>query len=396
MDNQQTENIPIKTCHCGKPLTTSNAKYIGEQDVSGIPFFHGKRMFLYNCPDCGDTVAHTVPKDPEELNKSEYAKKLPQTQQPQINNYSQPLVGYENHFPDVLKGFHPNDIDDDFDTEEYSGISSGLRLVNHPSLPFKMVVKPAQSEELNDAFSDCFSERYLKNTNSTHFFDNNFTTAHREALYAGLAHHVFGLGAHMPPTIGFLHNGIAHSGQIFIKNAHLMNTVLNTKKDEGLKTSQAYNSIAPLQQRQKLAIMNMVLGNRDRHPGNVLVDHKDHLHLIDHGFAFDYGHGSDRDGRVSYISHNSNHDESWMPIHQETKDWLNTVDTDKLRDMMIKGGALSSMADTAAARIRHIKNTLNQNPSAGLKQLYGSVAKHGIEHKNGKFIYTHKKGEEHE
>jgi hypothetical protein len=60
---------PIKTCSCGKKLTTANATFIGEQDVSGIPAFHGKRMMLYNCPKCDSTVTHL--QDADDAKKSD-------------------------------------------------------------------------------------------------------------------------------------------------------------------------------------------------------------------------------------------------------------------------------------------------------------------------------------
>lgn len=56
------EGTPIKPCtNCGKKLTTANAKFVGEQPLpEGM--HPGKKMNLYNCPDCDSTVAHLVKK----------------------------------------------------------------------------------------------------------------------------------------------------------------------------------------------------------------------------------------------------------------------------------------------------------------------------------------------
>lgn len=48
----------IKDCtSCNHPLTTKNAKYIGEQKLPA-GYADGKKMSLYNCPECDSTVAH--------------------------------------------------------------------------------------------------------------------------------------------------------------------------------------------------------------------------------------------------------------------------------------------------------------------------------------------------
>jgi hypothetical protein len=60
--NKAEEGTPIKPCtNCGKKLTTSNAKFVGEQPLpEGM--HPGKKMNLYNCPDCDSTVAHLIKK----------------------------------------------------------------------------------------------------------------------------------------------------------------------------------------------------------------------------------------------------------------------------------------------------------------------------------------------
>jgi hypothetical protein len=54
---KKTDGEKIKDCtSCGHPLTTKNAKFIGEQK---LPEGYGnKQMNLYNCPKCDSTVAH--------------------------------------------------------------------------------------------------------------------------------------------------------------------------------------------------------------------------------------------------------------------------------------------------------------------------------------------------
>ena len=74
-DDLEKSDKPIKTCSCGHKLTTGNAKFIGEQDVRGIPAFEGKRMLLYNCPKCDTTVTHLTPDAPTPMKKSEELEK---------------------------------------------------------------------------------------------------------------------------------------------------------------------------------------------------------------------------------------------------------------------------------------------------------------------------------
>src|SRR5690606_23121871 len=111
------------------------------------------------------------------------------------------------------------------------------------------------------------------------FKDPNFTTAHREALYHLLADKFFKLGDYVPRTTVFKHpfTEQAHSAMEYVKGA---------KK---YRTPSQLEAIKNPEDLHKLAIMDFILGNNDRHQGNIIFTKDGDIRLIDHGMTFDYG-----------------------------------------------------------------------------------------------------------
>lgn len=87
----------------------------------------------------------------------------------------------------------------------------------------------------------------------------------------------------------------------------------------------------------KLALMNVIMGNNDRHNGNVLLDRKSPtLHMIDHGGAFDYSHFHMHE-EPSYLKHhwadNFTHEEK---IHPEANAWLQGIDHSQAKQVLLR------------------------------------------------------------
>jgi hypothetical protein len=141
----------------------------------------------------------------------------------------------------------------------------------------------------------------------------NFTTAHREVAYYNLAH-AFGLQKYVPTTAmvhdpkpGKIPDHWDPEGRNNIERIHgptgnyysVMEKIpdakhISWKRSLHLAVMKDALDSGDL---DKMAIMNMILGNTDRHHMNYMISPKG-LHLIDHGFCF----GHDMEGvRDPYI-----------------------------------------------------------------------------------------------
>ncbi len=150
------------------------------------------------------------------------------------------------------------------------------------------------------------------------------SSAQREALYHNMAHNVFGMGKYVPATAVAEHKGSHYSVMEKIPKAEHYDK--SPKHDAILSKMKSNGDI------QKLAIMNVILGNSDRHGGNYMISPKG-MHLIDHGLTFNY-HDNFRDiyKRPQYLEHayGSSRDSMAMDLHPETAKWLKGLDTVKI------------------------------------------------------------------
>jgi hypothetical protein len=111
----------------------------------------------------------------------------------------------------------------------------------------------------------------------SYIYDPSFGSAQREAVFGELAHKVFGLGKYVPRSSVFLLNNVLYSAIKFVPGDLYKD--LFPECPNFLKTDA--NTL------QLLAVMDVVLGNSDRHAGNIIVEDGD-IKLIDNSFAFDF------------------------------------------------------------------------------------------------------------
>ena len=175
------------------------------------------------------------------------------------------------------------------------------------------------------------------------FAHPKFTTAHREATYSKLADEVFGLGQFVPKTAVFKHplSNKPWSVQEFVKDVVPPHSTEHSKGVEKLNDSgDVY----------KLALMNLILGNSDRHAGNFLSDKTGNIKLIDNGFSFDYSHNF---GEMdpAYMHEDSIQGEVPESVHR----WLYSIDPIKLQQTLTKIGAPQHLINTALKRLYDAK-----------------------------------------
>ena len=180
---------------------------------------------------------------------------------------------------------------------------------------------------------------------SSSFHDEKFTSAHREATYDKLANDVFGLGQYVPKTTVFRHplSNKPWSAQEFVPGLQEPN---NSNKD--LEKLHQNGDL------YKISLMNMILGNNDRHRGNYAFDAAGNLKLIDNGFSFDFmnDHG---EFLPNYISTDDNSLRFEGSVPESVHKWLYSIDPVQLSKQLKDSGAPQHLVDMTLKRLYDAK-----------------------------------------
>jgi hypothetical protein len=168
------------------------------------------------------------------------------------------------------------------------------------------------------------------------FSHPTFTTAHREAAYSRLAHEIFGLGEYVPRTTVFNH-------PLSKKPWSAMEFIAGAKPADYI--GKAFTGITKNNDVFRLAIMNAILANNDRHRNNIIQDATGNIKLIDHGLAFDYGHIT-TNVDPAYALHVLN-----KAVPEEVHRWLWSIDTQRFRKALEQMGAPSDVTMHAVGRL---------------------------------------------
>lgn len=178
-----------------------------------------------------------------------------------------------------------------------------------------------------------------------------FSQAHREVAYHNAMQNVFGLGEHVPTTVGFKVPGSDNlwTAQEYRPGKHLP---MNGKGNSTLSGLHAGGTT------QKMAVADWILGNEDRHVGNFLVEpESNRLHLIDHGSTFKYG--DLYHSRPDYIQDDTHQ----LPFDQTTHDWVSSLKQDKLKNTLQELGVPERHQKGALDRLDRIQSAvLNREP----------------------------------
>lgn len=185
------------------------------------------------------------------------------------------------------------------------------------------------------------------------YFDHpTFTTAHREAAYSKLADEVFHLGEYVPKVALFKHpiSGKTWSAMQFIPG---LKPITPKSLANDTKSLEENGDI------YKMAIMNMILGNNDRHFNNFLKDASGRIHLIDHGLTFDYNHITTGVLPVYADDPNGNHSIMDNNVPESVHQWLWSLDSLDLANKLQKMGAPHDIVMTAVQRLADARSWSN-------------------------------------
>lgn len=266
------------------------------------------------------------------------------------------MTNWGDHHPDLY-----HDLITDVPTKHLDSGIAGATIVGKNDTP-SAVIKPPLTDKIMEAYQGNVPAKHA------HFVDPSFTTSHREAMYHLLANDVFGLGNFVPRTTVFKHPVTGEP----------------TSAMEYVPRSRKYSEVSQLQHRErsgdlhKLAIMDMVMGNNDRHRKNVILDQYGEPKMIDHGLSFDYGNLAKNPIPV-YAEH-------LMGQHtpQKVHEWVQGLNSDKLHDTMVSRGAPEHIATIAAKRLNAVKdwsaNNSRKDPVAQgkLGEAYGKTQAYSL------------------
>ncbi len=239
-----------------------------------------------------------------------------------------------------------------------------------------------------------FGSRWLKNAKGKMVFVKEHgaghqdleSTAHNEALYHNLADQFFGLGQYIPPVALIKAPWVgprdkpSKSDYMSVMEAinepshwtrtHEQNEVLHQKLMNG--------------DLDKLALMNSILGNTDRHANNYMFGNNDKdLYLIDHGFTIrGYKKASHTTGLPAYLSsalqvgerkgtHRDVGTETDIrPIHPDARKWLLDLDLDKLHKILIDHKTPENVIENIISRVRNMQTYAKNEPNASFEEIW--------------------------
>jgi len=211
-----------------------------------------------------------------------------------------------------------------------------------------------------------------------------FGESKREALYHNLAKDFYGMGRYVTPTAAVVH---PTTGQHY--------TVVEHTPGEHFKHGEGHpemlQNLADSGELHKLAIMNSIAHNNDRHQFNYMLDDKGGIKLIDHGLTFSAGGDSKAPTTPHYLIDGAgklpNHPEAqkwankllhpeaqkWLPrmnvlVHPEAQKWLSKLKPAELERQMSQHGVPPEFVQEASRRLQAIQKHAQVNPKAKLYQ----------------------------
>jgi hypothetical protein len=199
-----------------------------------------------------------------------------------------------------------------------------------------------------------------------------------EGVYHNLARDFFGLG-HFVPTTALVHH--PQTGELLSVQESVpdgehyepsWNEVDNKRHHDWMEKHHANGDMA------KLHLMNLIMGNGDRHQGNfMLTPQEPHVRMIDHSHAFT-GYGGNyvdnpiRDHEVYEPAYSRLHrrghllaerpDPMAEPLSHEVGQWLMGLDHEKLGDELRRYGMRKGVPGLAEGTLDQLQRAYIANP----------------------------------
>lgn len=111
----------------------------------------------------------------------------------------------------------------------------------------------------------------------------------------------------------------------------------------------------------KLLILDTVMGNNDRHHGNILITKSGQLKAIDHS-ELDGIDLMQKPWREPVYMVGGDHDWRMSKPHPDTESWISSLDPVKLKNTLLSAGAQSEFIGEAMRRLRAVQDHVKTHP----------------------------------
>lgn len=190
-------------------------------------------------------------------------------------------------------------------------------------------------------------------------------TARREGIYANLAHNFFGLGQHLPNVAVVKH---PQTGQEHALIEHVPGTHTHSHSDSEVK--QALKNVNKNGDLHKIAMMNYIMGNSDRHSGNFMLTSSnpdlgpDGIKLIDHNI-FGSKRVTQTPSYLAYMNDDSTGEgnDIMHKMHPEAEKWLMSLDPAELRQQLMANHMPPYSIDRSVQRLQRMRNYASVAPN---------------------------------
>lgn len=280
---------------------------------------------------------------------------------------------HENQYP---PGYHFHD--------DQKKLIHGLDLAN--KIPVKRGASADKYQVMNSSGKDTimkhahgifkeFAYDPDKGTMDIGHYHHELSPAHREVLYHNAAHQIFNMG-HVVPTTGIVKvNGQDHSVQEWSQG----DIAMSRSPWEDSRHKEAYNQLDHEGTIDKMSIMNVAMGNHDRHAGNYLLHTDDtgkhHVKLIDNGGAFEYPEtttlaGAGRLGDKDLPDYHDKAEEN-KPLHPNAARMLHGISHPQVKEFFSNHGISEEhpITQNFLRRVQAMKDLHTKDPNVTRHEL---------------------------
>jgi hypothetical protein len=277
----------------GKPVHPGIIEYIsGPFKGNKVPFYHEELGYRYAAAPDGSNETRKLRVNHENRVYKVIKKPIEAKEQVEVHGDLDGIPGF-------------------VDTPEQMALVHNLDLSNSQLNPKDS--KPGQTDGtswhkistgdyvfVKPSLHDSYSERAIP-------FIHDFSTARREALFYELAKGVFKCEEYVPITAAFIHprTHIEYSAQIGILQGNHVDLGYDSKALQVTPTNQHLADLGNIGILHKLAVMDYIMGVKDRNIGNYLIDPKtaghDGIWLIDNATSLCYDEFMVPDYLIRYL-----------------------------------------------------------------------------------------------